>query len=305
MKHLQTFNLIEAVARAGSIRKAAEDMNITSSALNRRIQNFEAELGAPIFERLPRGVRLNPAGELLIQHIRGQVSDLERVKSQVADLGGIRRGHVSIACSQALQPYFLPSQISRYRREHPGVSFSVRVRDRSAAEEDLRTFSSDLALVFEPVHLVDCEIILSIAQPVYAVMACDHPLAGQPELRLRDCLKQPHIIPTQSYGIRHLLETAVVNRSQKLDPIVQSDSFEFMRFYVLHERAIGFQIPIGLNMGEDDQLAYRKISTKDIPAGQLLLAQMRGRTLPVASAKFANQLAASLARYDVECDLSP
>ena len=94
MKHLQTLKLIDAVNKAGSIRKAAEDMHITSSALNRRILGFEEEFGAPIFERLHGGVRLNPAGELLIEHIRGQMADLERVRSQVADLSGLRRGHV-------------------------------------------------------------------------------------------------------------------------------------------------------------------------------------------------------------------
>ena len=159
MRHLQTLRLILDVARAGSIRRAAEDMNITSSALNRRIQGFEAEFGAQIFERVPRGVRLNPAGELLMQHIRSQLIDLERVRGQVADLSGERRGHVTIACSQALNPIFLPDQISRYRAEHPGVTFSVRVRDRATAEHDLSTFSSDLALVFEPVYLADFEVI--------------------------------------------------------------------------------------------------------------------------------------------------
>ncbi|MEL6264839.1 MAG: LysR family transcriptional regulator, partial [Pseudomonadota bacterium] len=102
MRHLRTFTMIEEVSRAGSIRKAAEDMNITSSALNRQIQRFEAEFGSPIFERLPRGVRLNTAGEMLVQHYRAMASDLARVQSQVADLTGARRGHVSIACSQAL-----------------------------------------------------------------------------------------------------------------------------------------------------------------------------------------------------------
>ena len=140
MRHLQTLRLIQDVARAGSIRQAAEDMNITSSALNRRIQGFEAEFGAQIFERVPRGVRLNPAGELLMQHIRSQLIDLERIRGQVANLSGERRGHVTIACSQALNPIFLPDQISRYRAEHPGVTFSVRVRDRASAERDLSTF---------------------------------------------------------------------------------------------------------------------------------------------------------------------
>ena len=116
MRHMRDFEFFEGVVRAGSIRKAAEDMNITASALNRRINRFEDEFGFEIFERLPRGVRLNPAGELLLHHIRMQRSDFARLKSQVSDLSGVRRGHVSIACSQALLPYFLPAEIALYRK---------------------------------------------------------------------------------------------------------------------------------------------------------------------------------------------
>lgn len=294
MRHLQTFQMIRDVARAGSIRKAAEDLNLTSSALNRRIQGFEAEFGAQIFERLPRGVRLNPAGELLMQHIRSQLSDLERIRAQVADLTGERRGHVSIACSQAVNPIFLPQQIARYRAEHPRVTFSVRVRDRAAAERDLSTFSSDLALVFEPVYLADFEVIKAVAQPVCAVMAEGHPLAKKPVLRLRECLDAPHVIPAAEYGVRHLLEMATHSRSLRLNPVVEADSFEMMREYVLYDRAVSFQIPIGLLPARDPRLAVREIDRRDLAAGLLLLGQMRGRTLPVASAKFALQLAAAL-----------
>jgi DNA-binding transcriptional LysR family regulator len=300
MKHLQTLLLIRDVARAGSIRKAAEDLNITSSALNRRIQGFEAEFGAQIFERLPRGVRLNPAGELMMQHIRAQLSDLERVRGQVADLSGERRGHVSIACSQALNPIFLPAQMARYRAEHPGVTFSVQVRDRAAAERDLSSFSSDLALVFEPVYLADFEVLKAIAQPVCAVMAADHPLAGKAELRLRDCLAVPHVAPSQDYGVRHLLELATRGRARRLDPVVEADSFELMRQYVLYERAVGFQIPIGLLPSREPRLAVRRIAERDLPPGLLLLGQLRGRTLPVASAKFGLQLAAALEAIEAE-----
>ena len=294
MKHLQTLILIEAVSKAGSIRKAAEDMNITSSALNRRIQSFEEEFGAPIFERLPRGVRLNPAGELLIQHIRGQLAELDRVRSQVADLSGLRRGHVSIACSQALQPYFMPAQIADYRAEHPGVSFSVQVRDREAAEDDLRAYRSDLALVFEPVHLGEFDVLLSVAQPVYAVMTKDHPLAEKEKLRLRDCLGVAHVVPPKRIGIRYLLDIAVSRMSQKLEPVAEADSFEFMRHYVQHEHAVGFQFPIGLNLKGDERLAFRPLPKNDVAYGNLTLMQMKGRTLSVASSRFANQLAASL-----------
>ncbi len=151
MRHLYDFQLIEAVARSGSMRRAAEDMNLTGSALNRRIRRFEEEFGSEIFERLPGGVRLNPAGEMLLHHYRGTRSDLARVRAQVADLSGERRGHVSIACSQALTPYFLPEQIARYRAQHPGVTFAVKVGDRAQAEAQLESFAADLVLVYEPV----------------------------------------------------------------------------------------------------------------------------------------------------------
>ena len=295
MRHLQTLRLIQDVARAGSIRKAAEDMNLTSSALNRRVQAFEADFGAQIFERLPRGVRLNPAGELLMQHIRSQFGELDRLRSQVADLAGARRGHVSIACSQAVNPIFLPEQISAYRAEHPAVTFSVRVRDRAAAERELSTFTCDLALVFEPVHLADFEVITSVPQPVRAVMAADHPLAGKPDLRLRDCLDVPHMVPSDDYGVRHLLELATHGRSRRLAPVIEADSFEMMRQYVLYERVVSFQIPIGLPSA-DPRFVIRTLPAGDIRTGLLLLGQLRGRALPVASAKFGLQLAAALDR---------
>lgn len=294
VKHLQTLRFIEGIVRAGSIRKAADDMNITASALNRRIQRFEEEFGSEIFERLPRGVRLNPAGELLMQHFRTQVSDLRRVQGQVADLAGVRRGHVAIACSQALIPYFLPEQIALYRGGHPGVTFSVMVRDREAAERELSTFNSDLALVFEPIHLVDFEVIAQIPQVIHVMMRRDNPLADRPELRLRDCLDQPHILPGAGYGVRALLELGAKRGTRPLRPVVESDSFDFMRHYVRHENAVAFQIPIGLNLGADDAVVSRPLSARDVPVGSLFLGQQRGRSLPVASARFAHGITRAL-----------
>lgn len=298
MRHMETFRLIDAVARAGSIRKAAEDAGLTASALNRRIARFEDEFGAQIFERLARGVRLNPAGELVLQHYRAQRSDLARVQSQVADLTGVRRGHVTVACSQALLPYFLPEQIARYRRDHPGVTFAVTVRDRSRAEEELAAFRSDLALVFEPMLMADFEVIHSIPQPVCAVVAPDHPLAARPEVRLRDCLDGPHVAPSEGYGVRYLLDAAARRTGRRLAPAVETESFELIRHHVLHERAVGFQIPIGLRPGAASGLVARPVAARDMPPGLLLLGQMKGRILPVATARFATQLVRGLNLHD-------
>ena len=300
MHALTPLQFIDAIARAGSIRKAAETLSITSTALNRRVLALEAELGVAIFERLPRGVRLSTAGELLTQHIRNQASDLEKLRSQIADLTGERRGHVAIACSQALLPYFLPEEIGRYRRDHPATTFGVRVRDREAAESALVEHDADLALIFEPVRLSEVQILSTARQPIHAVMAQDHPLAGQEVLRLRDCARYPVGLPTAQYGVRHLIDLALVRSSVQLHVAIDSDNFEFLRRYPTHENLITFQIPIGLPAADGvEGIVSRRVDGRDVPEGRLYLCQLRGRTLPVAAAKFAAQIERALdARFE-------
>ena len=64
MRHLKTLQCFDQVVRTGSIRKASEALNLTASALNRRILDIEEEVGAKLFERGARGMRLTAAGEL-------------------------------------------------------------------------------------------------------------------------------------------------------------------------------------------------------------------------------------------------
>lgn len=282
---------IDAIARAGSIRGAADTLSITSTALNRRVLALEEDLGVPVFERLPRGVRLSTAGELLIAHIRAQKSEYEKLKSQIADLSGQRRGHVAIACSQALLPYFLPEQIARYRQDHDAVTFGVSLRDRAAAETALIQHEADLAIVFEPIRLREIQVLISVPQALHAVMSASHPLAGRDSIRLRDCEPFPVGLPTAQYGVRHLIDTALLRSSTDLQPAVESDSFEFLRRYPSHERLVTFQIPVGLPADEEDGgIVSRRVDPRDVPEGLLYLCQLRGRTLPVAAAKFAAQL---------------
>ncbi|MEM0921822.1 MAG: LysR family transcriptional regulator [Pseudomonadota bacterium] len=294
MRHLQNFEMIRRIERAGSIRKAAADMHITPSALNRQLNQFERELGAQIFERLPRGVRLNAEGELFLQHIRAQLADLARVRSQIDDHRALRRGRVSIACSQALQPYFLPRAIAQFRRRHPQVTFATYVRDRAAAEEDLAKFHSDLALVFEPVYMVDFEILAAIPQRIHAVMRADHPLSEEREIRLAACLDRTYLMPNQAYGVRDLLEQAARRMQRRLSPAIEADSFDLMCHYVLEEEAIAFQIPVGLDPAALPGMVHRPLAEADVPAGSLILGQAKGRSLPVASHAFAKDLAAAM-----------
>lgn len=291
MRNLLIYRYVDAVARNGSIRKAADQLAITPSALNRRILALEQELDVPIFERLGRGVRLSTAGEILIHMFRRQLADAERVKSQLADLSGLRRGHVSIACSQALLPYFLPQEIHTYQGEHSGVTFGVHIRDGDLAEEALLNYSADLALVFEPLPLADFQTILRVKQPIHAVMSKEHPLANHKRVKLSQCLEYPLALPAQPYAVRNVLEVASARLSVKLSPSVEAESYVFLRNFARMKDAITFEIKIGVPQGLiDTSVVSVPLESPGLSDGLLHLAQLRGRPLSVAAARFADQL---------------
>src|SRR5258707_6315734 len=126
--------------------------------------DLEEELGAPLFERRPRGVRLTAAGEIFVHYLREQNGDVERMKSQIEDLKGMRRGTVRIACSQALALEFLPRQIGEFRKRHPLVSFDVKAFDHEQAMVALANYVVDLALVFRPPFLSHFQPLMSLEQ---------------------------------------------------------------------------------------------------------------------------------------------
>ena len=138
--------------------------------------------------------------------------------------------------------------------------------------------------------------ILSISrQPAYVLVSCQHPLAGYPKVKLSDCLQYPLALPTEDYGIRRLLNKKADSLSLKLKPMIESDSFEFLRHSAALGECITFQIDIGL----PKHLAMMNLKAialdeKDVPAGIMYLAQLKGRTLPVAAAKFSQQLIADI-----------
>ena len=298
VKHLRTVTYVAEVARAGSIRRAAERLNLTPSALTRQIQDLEYELGTPIFERLPQGMRLNAAGELFARHIRDQVADLDRVRSQIADLSGVRRGHVSLACSQAFVTQVVPEEVEAYRARFPQVGFMIQVRDHAQAVMALAAFEADLALILQPPPSAELHPLFAGHQTLCALMRTGHPLASETgPVRLRECLSHALALPDHSLAIRHHIEHALARRGVELRPVVESGSLEFLRNLVLREDLISLQIPSGIP--QDPRLHSRPIDLRDLTPMTLVLAQLRGRSLSVAAAKFADQLVLRLNREPV------
>ncbi|MFK0384524.1 LysR family transcriptional regulator [Agrobacterium sp. NPDC090273] len=291
MRHLKLLQQISEIARVGSIRLAAEKMNITASAMNRKIQDLEVELDTPIFERHARGVKLTAAGEMFVRYARSQIADAERLSSQVEDLRGLRRGPVKIACSQALALDFLPSQIGEFRKANPRLVFDIKVMDHNAAINALIDYDVDLAIVYRAVMRPAVRILASVPQRLVAIMRDDHPLTAKQTLRLSDCVGYPLALPDQSLGGRQVLDEVIARRDFRFDVMAESNSFEMLRGLVLRGNMISFQIDVGAPRQEFGMgVVGRPIDERDIPRSDLVMCQLRGRILPLAAASFADQI---------------
>lgn len=294
MNHLRFLRYVDEVARVGSIRQAADRLHVAPSAVIRRIQDIEDELGTAIFERLPRGMRLTAAGELFINYIRSRNAELDGVRSQIEEMKGLRRGTVRLVISQALAPAYMPQVVASFRAAHPLVAFEVTVGDHLQALSSLRAFDVDLGLVFNLAPEADVEAMAQFDQKLVALMHRDHPLANQPVVRLHDCAEYPLVLPDRDIGGRQLLERYLVRTSIQLRPMIESNSFEFLRGSLYYENAISFQIDIGA-VTDGGELVVREIADRNFPRGKLVLASLRNRQLPTIAHAFAQHIQLTLA----------
>jgi DNA-binding transcriptional LysR family regulator len=180
MQHLRFLHYVDAVARAGSIRGAADRCTSPRRPSTAACRTSRRNWATPIFERLPRGVRLTAAGELFVAYARRRSADLDQVRSQIEDLRGVRRGQVAIAASQAVAPASCPAPSWRSRPCTPAIAFDVKVLDRERGVQDVLDFAADLALVFNPDTLRGLQVL---AQPSSAPAPSSRPTIRSPSGR--------------------------------------------------------------------------------------------------------------------------
>jgi DNA-binding transcriptional LysR family regulator len=286
---------VDAVARHGSIRKAADALNVASSALNRQILDLERDLGTALFERLPRGVRLTSAGEVFLAYTRQAISELKAVESQVEQLRGLVRGQVGVAAVESVAGELLPSAITQFQATHPFVRFNVRIGAPGALAAFLIADEVDLILTHDPPPKKHVTVVAAAAQALCALMLRDHPLASRAELRLRDCLAYPLALGDATLAGRALIEQVLAEASFELEPRLVSNSVETMRAFAAMNRGICFQFrkPGKAPIPPGDMIALPLIDPPLLQA-KLFLATRRGRVLPIAAASFVEVLRGAL-----------
>jgi DNA-binding transcriptional LysR family regulator len=184
---LQQMRYVLAVAETASFTRAAERCHIVQSALSHQVARLEKELGARLFERTSRRVRLTAAGEAFLPAARQALEAAERARAEVAAATGEIRGRLTVGSIPTVAAVDLPAVLRDYRRRCPQVRISLRVGSSERLVEQVRDGTLDAAFLgvqpgfrLEGVH--DEE--LAHGRHV-AVVAPDHPLAAEDEVDLQ------------------------------------------------------------------------------------------------------------------------
>ena len=136
-----------AVVDEGSFTRAASRMHITQPSLSQQIRALEEELGGDLLERLPRSVRLTPAGKAFLPHARIAVSSIERAVRAARGALQLQTGELEISTVRSIAVGLLPGLISMWRERFPGTF--VRLHEfthRKLAEDSVRHGGSDLGI---------------------------------------------------------------------------------------------------------------------------------------------------------------
>ncbi|MBH0114929.1 LysR family transcriptional regulator [Novosphingobium sp. YJ-S2-02] len=228
-----------AVGRLGSIRKAADELNLSASAIDRQILNVEAELGVPLFERLPTGLKLTAAGELMMASAHHWEQGMVNVRAQIEDLRGLKLGHVEIAVIDALAKGYVPETIHRIQQQYPGITVGLRVLDNDAVRGAIVRGEVDCGIMFEPQTFRDLTVRTFVEVVLGFITPPGHPFGSREEARFSACVGEPVIAPAEPLAVGQ--QVAVLEAATKV-PIrrtVTSDNIQMIASMVMQGAGIG------------------------------------------------------------------
>jgi len=285
MLHSRLLNYIDEVARTGSIRKAANHLNVAASAISRQILALETQLGTPIFQRLPKKLILTAAGEVLIGHVRQTLKELTRAQAKIEELKGLRRGEITVAMMSGLASNLVPGTVKEFRLANPRVKLTLTLFNTGTEiQSAVVNGEADLGIGFDFAKDGNLKVLARAIGRLGAVMAPSHPLAKRPSIRLSDCIDYPLVIADDSSAIRPHLEAAFTRAAITLQPIIETNAIEIMRHAAILENGITFLTPFDIEFERRaGRLVYVTIRELAQDAQTLMLIGHERGTSAIAS----------------------
>jgi DNA-binding transcriptional LysR family regulator len=272
-------------------------MHVASSAVNRQILALEAEIGDPLFERLPAGLKLTAAGEVLAQHVIGVLRDAERVQSALDALKGLHAGHVELVTLEGLCHHIVPAAIERMNARYPRVTIGVEIVGSERIPSAVAGGDAHLGLAFEVKAQPALRLVASVPYAVGVVALPGSPLAGLASATLNDIRDQAVILPKANFANRAQLDPVMRLAGMQVRGRYEAASIGLMKELVLRGLGVALMTRVGL----EAELAAGRLVHVPLRHGRGVLRSTLGlygraaTALPVAAEVFGQLVAEVLA----------
>ncbi len=268
-----------AVGRLGSIRKAADELNVSASAIDRQILNVEADIGMPLFERLPTGLRLTAAGEIMMAAGGRWQKNMVDVRAQIEDLRGLKRGHVDIAIIDALAKGYIPGMIQSIQSRYPGITIGIHVLENDAVRMAIAGGRVDFGIFFGPQSFRDITVRAFVDVVLGFVTPAGHPFGRRREARFSACVGSALIVPAEPLALCQQIAVLEGTSGVVLDKKVSSDNIQMITSLVLQGIGIGIMTSLDvITEVKRGLLSFTRISDAILRPMTLALCTASART---------------------------
>jgi LysR family hydrogen peroxide-inducible transcriptional activator len=200
-----------AVADEGSFSRAAAKVRVAQPSLSQQIRKLEAEIGQPLFDRLPRSVVLTEAGRCFIDYARQILTSIEDARRCVNELEGEISGTLAVGAIPTIAPYVLPQLVRNFHEHYPEVTLEIVEDVTDGITRRIEAGELDVALASTCQQSPTLRREWLDNEPLLALVPKEHPLAKKTLIELDDLKSERflllHEMHCLSRQVHHLLES--------------------------------------------------------------------------------------------------
>jgi DNA-binding transcriptional LysR family regulator len=203
---LTTLRMFLAVYRQGNMTKAAEREHIAPSAISKRIQDLENEVGAPLFYRHARGMTPTPAGDALARQTSALFDGVNRMAAELSVFSSGEEGQARLHAHQSAVVQHLPQELAAFRVNHPKIHVALREETTPNVIQSMLDGLGDIGIFAELAQLPEgLQIFEYKRDPLVALLPRLHPLAGRQSVTLPELSESDFISLDSGSSLQLLL----------------------------------------------------------------------------------------------------
>jgi LysR family transcriptional regulator, hydrogen peroxide-inducible genes activator len=264
-----------AIAETGSFSRAAERCKIAQPSLSQQVLKLEEDLGAKLFDRLGRSIRITEAGRAFLPHARSILERLETARSSVAEKSADLRGNVAVGAIPTVAPYLMPRYTAAFAKKYPDAKMRIIEETTPILVESLRDLSIDLAILALPLRHKDLDLFPIRTEPLFVALQKYHPRAAAESLALKSLRGERFVMLRDGHCFRDLSVATCTHA--RITPNIAFESDQFSS--VLGMVAAGVGISIVPEMAIDGNAGCGYVRLSDTRATRtIVMAALRGRS---------------------------